>query len=331
MLEPLDKEITDHVAFAAERARFFIGRTELQQAIREYANGGNNHLLILFSESGAGKSALMACAIEELQRGGPELEVITRFIGAMPSSTDLQTPLKSLCEQLYEVFDYEGQKQRQLETDGEYVVAYVHLIHVGTEVTRTARDEIEEEYTIPDNPLALPFTFRNFLKKIPGDKRLVLFLDAFDQLADDVKGGYLTWFPIELPENVRVIASTLPVPVLSVLHSKLLPVNIVEIKPMSLEEGDMLLDLWLRNAGRKLQPLKRQEILSKFGECGLPLYLKLAFEQARRWKSYSIDTILGFGTPGILRNLFKRLSLESNHVAMMVARSLSYIVTARHG
>jgi len=330
-LEPLEKEIADHAAFQAQRARFFVGRSAPLRVIEKYIRGTNHQPLVLFSESGAGKSSLMARVVDEVQRDDPELVAITRFIGATPGSTDLTTLLKSLCEQIYKIFDYEATKQQRLETEGNEIRSYVHFMYGETEVTSRGRDVLEKEFDIPDDPLALPHTFQDFLKKVPRDKRLVLFLDALDQLVGDATKEYLSWFPVDLPENVRVIASTVPSPLLSALQGRLPSANILKIEPMSLEEGRILLDLWLQDAGRKLQPPQEKDVLGKFAECGLPLYLKLAFEQACQWKSYSSDTSLSAGAPGILRDLFKVLSSESNHGATMVSHTLGYLAAARHG
>ena len=38
----------------------------------------------------------------------------------------------------------------------------------------------------------------------------MLFLDSLDQLSGAEGAHQLTWFPVHLPDNVKVIASTLP-------------------------------------------------------------------------------------------------------------------------
>ena len=54
---------------------------------------------------------------------------------------------------------------------------------------------------------------------------------------------------------------------------------------MSLEEGGSLLDLWLQEDGRTLQPPQRAAILDAFCASGLPLHLRLAFAEAKTWPS----------------------------------------------
>jgi hypothetical protein len=63
----------------------------------------------------------------------------------------------------------------------------------------------------------------------------------------------------------------------------------------------------------------------------MPLYLKLAFEEARRWKSYTTDVELASTIPGIIRQLFDRLSSDSNHGEIVVSRSLGYLAASKNG
>ena len=72
-------------------------------------------------------------------------------------------------------------------------------------------------------------------------------------------------------------------------------------------------------------------LLEHFSNTGVPLYLKLIFEEARLWKSYDPLPTLSTDIPGIVQNLFERLSLESNHGDMLVSRSLGYLAAAKNG
>lgn len=161
------------------------------------------------------------------------------------------------------------------------------------------------------------------------DKPLLVFLDALDQLSDVEHARNLAWLPAELPEHERLIVSTLPGECLSALEKKRPVPNLVELEPMSPAEGSDLLDLWLKDVGRTLRDDQRAEVLGKFAQNGLPLYLKLAFEEARRWKSYSQRMRLQGDIVGMVHELFRRLSAD--HGPMLVSRSLGYLVAAKNG
>jgi len=317
---PLDKELADHDAFCEERARFFTGRTAFLKSIGDYLKGKDNHPLAIFGEPGSGKSAVMARAIQLARKASPDAEIIYRFIVATPSSSDGRSLLESLCHQIYEAFHFEEQKLEKLAAISE----------TGEEAQKKRR-RLEEEYSIPTDFQKLSMTFRDFLVKIPASRKFILFLDALDQLSDADRARSLTWLPAELPENVRLVVSSLPGECLSVLERKLPPQDLVKLEPMSPEEGGRLLDLWLENAGRTLQPPQRDEVLGKFGQSGLPLYLKLAFEEARRWKSYTERVELSPDIPGIIGDLFARLSSDANHGRIVVSRSLGYLAAAKNG
>src|SRR5262249_18413027 len=66
---------------------------------------------------------------------------------------------------------------------------------------------------------------------------------------------------------------------------------------------------------------------------GRPLYLKLAFEEARRWTSYTrpTQTVLSLDIEGVIRSLLARLSADENHGAVLVSHSLVYLAVARNG
>jgi hypothetical protein len=95
------------------------------------------------------------------------------------------------------------------------------------------------------------------------------------------------------------------------------------------------LEQWLesKNVQRKLQPDQRLEVLNKFKQSGCnPLYLKLAFEEARLWTSYQAQEDLAVGVEGIIRkNMIGRLTHESKHGEMLVSHALGYLAASRYG
>ncbi len=291
-VEPLEREISAHEVFGKERARVFIGRAELLNAIDNFISGSDSQPLAIWGASGSGKSALMAKAVEQAQKSGQD--VLYRFIGATPESSNGRAMLESLCKQI-------------------------------------SRRYGADEATIPSEYKDLVQEFPKRLALATADKPLILFLDALDQLSDTDNTRSLIWLPAELPPNVCLVVSTLPGECLQALESKLPAGNRLEVQPMSVEEGKNILTEWLSGVNRQLRKKQEEHLLDKFQQCGLPLYLKLAFEEARLWKSYDVLPGLSGDIPGILRDLFKRLSLESNHGEMLVSRSLGYLSAAKNG
>jgi len=287
----LEKEIEDHDQFAEERARVFVGRSDVLNRIGAYIEGNAPHSLGVFGEGGSGKSALAAYALEQArQKYQDRAVIIARFIGATLNSSDGRSLLEDLCR------------------------------------------EISNHYGVQDE---LPTAFEELVEELPKrmalatpEKPLVIFLDSLDQLTSAHNARSLTWLPEKLPENVRLVLTTRPGEYLVALRHKLPEESIIKLGPMSIEEGRKLLGHWLEEAGRDLQDFQIKEVLAKFSDCGWPLYLKLAFEEARLWKSYTEEISLSPGQEGIIENnLFKRL--EKEHGKMMVSRTLGYIAATR--
>jgi len=291
-VDSLEAEIAAHDTFGKERARIFIGRENIRKAIADYVAGSDPHPLAIWGASGSGKSALMAKAIEQLQKSGQD--VFYRFIGATPESSNGRALLESLCKQI----------SRRYGVD---------------------------ESTIPSEYKDLVQEFPKRLALAESDKPLVLFLDALDQLSDTDNVRNLIWLPADLPPNVYLVVSTLDGDCLQALESKLPAGSRLEVQPMPVEEGKNILTEWLSGVDRQLQKKQEEYLLGKFQKCGLPLYLKLAFEEARLWKSYDALPELSEDIPGILGDLFTRLSRESNHGGKLVSHSLGYLAAAKHG
>jgi len=290
--DALDKEITSHDSFGKDRARVFVGRENLQKSVAAYLKRNDPHPLVAWGPSGAGKSALMARLVQQAQ--ATNQAVVCRFIGATPESSNGRALLESLCRQVSRLYGAD---------DANIPSEYKDLV--------------------PELPKRLALAKPN--------KPLVLFLDALDQISDADKADRLGWLPWELPPHVHLVVSSLPGAPLQDLLGKIPAANRLDVQPMSLAEGKAILNCWLAEAGRRLDEKQEEYVLDKFGQCGLPLYLRLAFEEARLWKSADPLPDLGYSIPDLLSDLFGRLSQEANHGKVLVARSLGYLAAAKHG
>ncbi len=305
----LDKEVDDHEAFGEDRARVFIGRARILRTIGGYVAGPGARPLAVHGPSGSGKSAVMARAAVGIREARPGAAIVQRFIGATPGSSDIRTLLDGLCRQVSRLY-------------------------------------AADETTIPIDYQELVQELPRRLALATANRPLVVVLDALDQLSDTDHARSLVWLPANLPDHAHLIVSTLPGECRSALERKLPAEHLVELEPMLPEEASDLLDLWLKGAGRTLQMDQRREVLEGFarslegaepsapgagGRGGLPLYLKLAFEEARRWPSTPPHARLSPDVPGIIRDLFARLSGNANHGAMIVSRSLASLAAAKNG
>jgi signal recognition particle GTPase len=308
--EPLEREIQSHRMFGRERiefrsqrirtdqegVEFFVGRNDGLRRIRDYIRGREPHLFAVVGVAGSGKSALMAKAAKQTEAEHPAA-VVVRFIGATPGSSDVRTLLSTLC--------------------GEIARAY------------------GAEEAVPTDYHELVQEFAKRLALASEGMPLVIFLDGLDQLSDAQHARGLAWLPGALPDHVRVVVSALPGECEQALTRKYPVPYLVELGAMSDTEGEVLLDLWLEVAGRTLGNRQRRHVRKAFRQSGrLPLYLRLAFEEARLWRSYTdlTKTPLRRGIPRLIRrNLFHRLAMPANHGATLVSHGLGYLAASRFG
>ena len=292
--DPVEQEAADHAAFARDRARIFYGRDESLRAVDRYIGGAEGQPLAVFGASGSGKSALMAVAAGRTRERLDEAVVVSRFIGATAGSTDGRTLIEGLCREI----------SRRFGSDESSVPS-------------------EYKDLVEDLPKRMALATEA--------KPLVLFIDALDQLSNSHSERSLGWLPARLPEHARLIVSTAPGDCSSALERRGAEAPSEMLAPMTAEDGREILELWMKNAGRTLRPDQRDLVLERFRTFGLPLYLKLAFEEARLWRSFSPPPSLSTDIPGVIRDLLSRLSLEANHGQVLVARSLGYLRASKNG
>jgi NACHT domain- and WD repeat-containing protein len=283
-LTHLEQEREAHAAFARERSECFVGRVEYLDRIADYLADGDGHPLCVFSEGGLGKSALVATAAARAAAAHTDTVFVTRYIGVTSASADPRSLLADLCTEIGEAYG-------------------------STEPVPSTLQELQQE--LPKR-----------LSLATAERPLIVFLDSLDQLAAGT-GANVSWLPSDLPENVRLVTTTRPGDYLASLRGRLPEELVYELGPMPPEEGGQLLDDWLEAAGRTLRPSQRAEILGRFGTCGSPLFLRLAFEEAKLWPADMLDVFLGADVPTIIGDLYDRL--EAEHGAQLVGHALGFL------
>jgi len=250
-LEPLDREAAEHENFAQSRFGVYIGRKEYFEQLDAHLQGDGPPLVVL-GDSGIGKSALLANwadrhLTEEPGAQGEDLFLL-HFIGATTASADWAAMLRRVL----------GEFQRRL----------------GVEVE------------IPDQPETLRATFANALHQAAARGRVVLVLDALNQLEDRDQAPDLVWLPPVIPENVRLILSTLPGRSLDELSRRDWPT--LEVGPLTAEERKRLIAEYLVESGRELSP-ERLGRIAAATQSANPLFLRALLEELTLWGDH--DTL----------------------------------------
>jgi hypothetical protein len=333
--QELDLECADHLRFAGERApeKTFVGRESEQQRIRDYLDSETPQPFVVHGPSGSGKTALLGKIIQEVTpprsadgtraKTGPI--VLSRFIGTTPESSNLRSLMSSLCRELRQ--DFEVTKTRETP-DGQTETSSPPL--------PTDLNELIDE-------------FYSQLGQATAARPVFVFLDALDQLDAADHGRSVYWIRSSLPSTTDASCHAwMTVSCLS--PSEEFPEDSEASEPFrelklrtllgnhelgALDETDarQLFANWLRDARRSVSETQQDmiwSVMQKSSACRQPLFLKVLFEEARRWRSFDAPSAIPKSLAQLLDELFIRLGKPSEH-GELIGIALSYLVAARYG
>jgi ribose 1,5-bisphosphokinase PhnN len=246
--DPALEESSIHLAAAEERRRDFTGRAEPVRAVLETSARISGPPVLVMGPPGSGKSALLSEAAARIARSDANRAVIVRLIGVTSASSDERALIAGLCREL----------------DQRHGRAAAPL---------------------PPDLQGLAQVLQGRLQEPPVGEGLLLVLDGIDQLRGDPRP--LAWLPAELPAHVSLVLSTNSAAWLAEQQRRFGTLEQVTLPDMTDAEADELLRRWLDRAGRSLTTDQVHAVLAAFAAGRLPLQLRLAFEQARRWPSTS--------------------------------------------
>jgi NACHT domain- and WD repeat-containing protein len=284
-----------HYDFKEKLVNHFRGREGILDKIQKYIDGDQtNKVLALIGESGSGKSSVMAKITDAFIEKEKDKNTVVayRFLGTSSNSSNVISMMQSVAGQIVRKYNVE---LKDLTMDGDEKGLY-------------------EIYGMSE-------VFKKCLALATPDKPVVVFLDALDQLSDTDNALQLHWLPQELPPNVKLVVSSLPE-----LESGLSETQKIELPLLPGKEVNDILKTWLGSGSRRLTDKQFDEITGK-EVSKLPIYLRIAFEQAKHWKSYH-KYELSNSVDGIIKDFINRL--ESEHVNGLVEHVICYMLCGRY-
>ena len=287
--DPLTQEIARHETFEEHALTDFTGREDAVNGILDYISGTDNRVYALVGDSGSGKTTVMARTVQLSRKRGNPV-IISRFLGTTGNSTNMKSLLTQIDEQIAKGYGADINFMRGM---GD-------------------RRKMEKD------------VFQECLMLAGQERPLLIFLDALDQLPEFGRKMLMDDIPKTLPAYCRIVVTGTPdvEPLFDAADKK-------SLSPMPNNEGETLLSAWLTRAGRSLRQDQRMGILERFSRNGLPLYLKLLFEDARQWHSYDITVPeLPDDMEGMLREYFH--GLESLHTKELISTVMGYLLCSRH-
>ena len=306
-LSALEIELEAQSHFAEEKRKDFIAQENILKDIDAYIQNESKEALIIYGKSGIGKSSVIAQAIKNTKDNSSK-RIIYRFIGATPFSSSSLEILVSIFEELE--IDIRSEDETQINLDA----------------TLKSIDDTEETFE--------QFSYRVYdeIQNIKED--VIVFIDAVDQL---VNQDQFLWLPNNLPKNVKIIISALNDEKYSVdsvyfqvLKEKINISNLIEIGKFS--KPKQLICNLLRNENRTLQQGHEDYFMQQIQTDNSPLYVKLAAEVLKHWKSYdSINEDLVDTQQGIIEKFINNLSRKYHHNKEFVSKVIGYIVASKDG
>jgi hypothetical protein len=255
-------------AFVESRIeRYVLGSRApvLEQLMAHAESGASKPVLVLTGEPGSGKSALLGQFYRDLQNRHPDSIVLAHFTGVSPASTNIRKALQRLC----------------------------HALSAGAFLS----------VEIPDDHESLCKTFEKVLCEAGARKRVVLIIDAVNQLDAAFHAHAMNWLPRDIPESIRVILSTLPGPALDALCAHHREAQTVWLRPLDRNDAAAIIDGFLARYRKTLDGEQRSALLAK-EDAGTPLYLLTALEELRTLGGYGEITERIRQLPGRVQGLF---------------------------
>ena len=236
--DTLVNEIKQGAIILQKLTKGVVARSEIAERIRGYClkeGSGEDTMslpLIIYGESGSGKSTIVATVISQMiDELTDNSAVVFRFIGTTSDSGNTRSLLSSLIQQF-----------------------------------RAIRGLEYEEGEIPYDHKILAKALKHEIKELSVDLKVMIFLDALDQLSDVDIITEIEWLPTELPSHVKIVMSCAPSNGSSSVYFEYLRNNVdaksfVFVENLDAKNGDLILDTWLEIDRRRLTLDQREVML----------------------------------------------------------------------
>jgi len=290
--DPLTIERQMHETFVEERSHLYIGRIEEAVKLTKHVKGTDRHPVVITGESGSGKSAFLASWYRQYVAEHPDDHVLAYFIGASPDSTDHFRLLRNICMELKSNFN------------------------------------LEENLSEDDKKLSEVLT--SLLLSASKGRRIVILLDALDQLSAKEGAHGLGWLLDYLPANVSLVVSSLEGDSLEVLRRR--GAEEIALQQLTTGEQRQIVQAQLGEWGRKLNEEQISALLAHPGVEN-PLYLRVALEELRLFAIYEQLTGRIVALAPDVSHLFEQVltRLEEDHGREFVAETFSLLGCSRYG
>ncbi len=333
----LERERMDHETFAHSRASVYIGRPEYFERLDDHAAGDGPPLIVL-GESGGGKSALLSNWALRYREQHPEDFLLLHFVGSSPDSASATGLLRRIMLELKKQFDLQddvpSEPNKIREAFPEWLVQTAGCARVSRPRTVPRPNGLHPER--PGDLRSAESAGSETRAERSG--RIVLVLDALNQLEDIDNAPDLGWLPRVFPKNCRVIVSTLPDRSLDAVTSRgwLENTPALQVEPLNEAERRRLIREFLQQHTRDLGAGRTQRLVDA-NQTSNPLYLRVLLDELRVFGIHEklnerIDWYLEARDPyELYRKVIERWEQSYADGSDIVRDTLSLLWAARRG
>ena len=294
-IEELEKY--EQERFKKSKLKDFLegSRKEVLTAIDNYINNDNNQALVIYGKSGLGKSSLMAKAIQNAEdKYRISKKLIYRFVGS----------------------------RANLNSSAEVLISILQELGIDEEIKKVINPQTQKE----ENEKIDEFYYRVEKHLFSIEIEIILFIDAIDQINNEDK---FLWLPNTLPKELKIIISVLndsdyeeDSKYFRILETKIKKENLYSLEQF--ENPKELINSLLSQYDRKITEKQMDYLLSK-EDSNSPLYLSIAAQEIRHWKSYDNSQNLATNQKEIIREFTQNLTKLFHHDEEFVKRIFTYL------
>ncbi|RUS83651.1 hypothetical protein EGW08_008619 [Elysia chlorotica] len=292
-LSPLQQSRLCHDAYISSLTTLYIGGQEYLSQLRSkvFEDGAN---VLITGKSGSGKSALLANFITSVNAEQTELCIIYHFIGSAKGTTDPQSIMQHILDELRDICGQEPSKeskQQSMEEEGE-------------------GKEFHDLYLAVENAMAMA---------TKSGKRIGIIIDGLDKVTASTKTAkHLFWLPKDLPTGISLIVSTCSSDSQSLdLLVTDLGFKNIEIQDLPKETQKEICQKSLMINGKELSPEQLERIV-EVDQTSSPLFLKIVLFEISiygyfRLLDKKIDSLIYCdGVQDLLSKVLQRLEEDYN-------------------
>lgn len=292
----IERLTLEHESFARNRCVLHTPRETWERQFDEHIEK-NNVPLLLIGESGMGKSAMLAHWALRYAEQHSDAFVLMHFVGVSPESA------------------------RPVDIQRRIITELNHFFSLGM--------------AIPDRDDEVAETFHNCLVNISGGGRIVLVIDALNQLEVEQGSDRLHWLPETYPGNVSLILSSTLKP--DAKAATLKGWRLARLNAPSQTERANMIAKYLEHYKRDMDESQIQRILS-LSQTANPLFLRILLDELRMaadhatLKKHIKKCLRASGVAAIFDLVLKRWEKDFNtERESLVQDALRHLVISRRG